>query len=250
MFSEWLDGFNASSTSLDALTTSNNAEATQVTDAVLSNVDDFKSAFAQAINVGLLSELTGSLTEQAGGALSLENLGSEQGLSQLQASFLTMLQNDLFASSQTNEDIASSGTTADQESTENTVASTSGFISSAYQFVMGEDGATLDDIFDTVNVLNHIPVVSDIYESVTNNDVDLAASLVGGFLYAGPIGVAYEGIDYFVSSSTGASITEHAKNFVMDGLLTDNESDSGELAESLVSTAGEATHSFVTRNLN
>ena len=142
MFSEWLDGFNASSTSLDALTTSNNAAATQVTDAVLSNVDDFKSAFTQAINVGLLSELTGSLTEQASGALSLENLGSEQGLSQLQASFLTMLQNDLFASSQTNEDIASSGTTADQESTENTVASTSGFISSAYQFVMGEDGAT------------------------------------------------------------------------------------------------------------
>ena len=73
---------------------------------------------------------------------------------------------------------------------------------------------------------------------------------MGGFLYAGPIGVAYEGIDYFVSSSTGVSITEHAKNFVMDGLLTDKESDSGELAESLVSTAGEATHSFVTRNLN
>ena len=134
MFSEWLDGFNVSSTSLDALTTSNNAEATQVTDAVLSNVDDFKSAFTQAINVGLLSELTGSLTEQASGALSLENLGSEQGLSQLQASFLTMLQNDLFASSQTNEDIASSGVASAQDSAENTLASTSGFISSAYQF--------------------------------------------------------------------------------------------------------------------
>ena len=77
MFSEWLDGFNASSTSLDALTTSSNAEATQVTDAVLSNVDDFKSAFTQAINVGLLSELTGNLTEQASGALSLANLSSE-----------------------------------------------------------------------------------------------------------------------------------------------------------------------------
>ena len=250
MFSEWLDGLNASSTSLDALTTSNNAEVTQVTDAVLSNVDDIKTAFTQAINVGLLSELTGSLTEQAGGALSLDNLGSEQGLSQLQASFLTMLQNDLFASSETDEENASSGEAADQESTENAAMSTSGFVSSAYQFVMGEDGATLDDIFDTVNVLNHIPIVSDIYESVTNNDVDLAASLVGGFLYAGPIGVAYEGIDYYVSSSTGASITEHAKNFVMDGLLSDAESGSGELAESLVSTAGETAHSFVTRNLN
>lgn len=108
----------------------------------------------------------------------------------------------------------------------------------------------LDDIFDIVNVFNYILVVSDIYELVIDNNVDLVVSLVGGFLYVGLIGVVYEGIDYFVFSLIGVFIIEYVKNFVMDGLFIDKEFDSGELVEFFVSIVGEVIYLFVMCNFN
>lgn len=255
MWTDWLNTFSSGVSVADTSSVVNEtadvAQSLQVPE-VLQN---FQAMFADALSAGFTGELSGTVSEGINASFSFDNLSSAEGLSQLQASFLSALQSDLFASAQNNiaESIALSATTSSDSAAEVSGIlsdSAGGILNQAYQFMMGNDGATLDDLFDTVNVLNHIPIVSDVYESVTDNHVDFAASLAGGFLYAGPIGLAYEGVDYFVSSSTGASMTQHMKNYVMDSWFSDADADTAQLAESITDSVSENAHSFVTRNLN
>ena len=46
-------------------------------------------------------------------------------------------------------------------------------------------------IMDTVNPLNHIPLVSSIKNFITksNKSLDVLQSAVGGFIFAGPLGI-------------------------------------------------------------
>ncbi len=250
MFSEWLNSVTSNSSTTDSVAINSAVSAIDQSQQALAGLEDFQLVFSQALNIGITSELAGSLTDGVANTFSLEDISSSEGLAQLQASFLSSLQNDLFSSQSSTVADSTTLTSDDSGNVADSVSSAKGIFVQAYQFVMGDDGATLDDVFDTVNVLNHIPVVSDIYESVTDNHVDFAASLAGGFLYAGPVGVAYEGIDYFVSSSTGSSMTQHVKNYVLDNWFSSDEQETTELAESLVNTVEDGAHSFVTRNLD
>ncbi|MEW6089714.1 MAG: hypothetical protein AB1647_02150 [Pseudomonadota bacterium] len=47
---------------------------------------------------------------------------------------------------------------------------------------------TFDDLVDTLNPLQHIPVVSEIYRHVTGDRISPPARVAGGTLYGGPIG--------------------------------------------------------------
>lgn len=250
MFSEWLNSVTSNSSSTESVTINSAVSAIDQSQQALNGLQNFQSVFSQALNIGITSELAGSLSDGVANTFSLEDISSDEGLAQLQASFLSSLQSDLFSSQSNTTAGSESEASNDTDEVSDTASPAQGIFSQAYQFVMGDDGATLDDLFDTVNVLNHIPVVSDIYESVTDNHVDFAASLAGGFLYAGPVGVAYEGIDYFVSSSTGSSMTQHVKNYVLDNWFSSEEQGTAELAESLVDTVEDGAHSFVTRNLD
>ncbi|MEQ8266125.1 MAG: hypothetical protein RH982_02940 [Parvibaculum sp.] len=50
-------------------------------------------------------------------------------------------------------------------------------------------GLSFGDLVDTLNPLQHIPVVSEIYRGLTDDDISPAARVAGGGLYGGPIGV-------------------------------------------------------------
>lgn len=56
------------------------------------------------------------------------------------------------------------------------------------QSLFGKDGLTFGDVLDAVNPLNHIPIVSDLFASVTEHTPSAASRLVGGALLGGPIG--------------------------------------------------------------
>lgn len=49
-------------------------------------------------------------------------------------------------------------------------------------------GLSFRDVLDAINPLNHIPIVSDIFESATEHQPSTFARLVGGTLFGGPIG--------------------------------------------------------------
>ena len=46
-------------------------------------------------------------------------------------------------------------------------------------------------MIDTINPLNHLPIVNSVKNIVTksNKSLDIIQSAVGGFLFAGPIGI-------------------------------------------------------------
>lgn len=53
------------------------------------------------------------------------------------------------------------------------------------------EGATLtfNDVLDTLNPLQHIPVISDIYRNLTGDRISEQARVMGGTLYGGPFGM-------------------------------------------------------------
>ena len=67
---------------------------------------------------------------------------------------------------------------------------------------------TLDDVLDIINPLQHIPVVSSIYRSVTGDQITGPAQIIGDTLFGGPIG--------FVASLVNA-ITEEVSGRDLGG---------------------------------
>src|SRR5690606_26918877 len=49
-------------------------------------------------------------------------------------------------------------------------------------------GLSFGDLLDTVNPLQHVPVVSEIYRHLTGDRIGPEARVAGGLLYGGPIG--------------------------------------------------------------
>lgn len=80
------------------------------------------------------------------------------------------------------------------------------FLSSVKEISFGSDGFGLKDAFDTLNILNHIPVVSDFYKESTKNDVDAFSTVTGSYLIGGPIGAAFAIADVATEELTGQSI--------------------------------------------
>lgn len=78
----------------------------------------------------------------------------------------------------------------------------------------GADGSALGSLFDTVvdtvNPLQHIPGVSTAYQSVTDDTMNSVASMAGGFLFGGPIGLMAGAAKSFVEMVTGKSVSQHA----------------------------------------
>ena len=68
---------------------------------------------------------------------------------------------------------------------------------------------TFKDILDTVNPLQHIPIVSNIYQSVSGETPSTASKLAGGALFGGPIGFFASLLDSIFQSATGADMAGH-----------------------------------------
>ncbi len=65
------------------------------------------------------------------------------------------------------------------------------------------------DLIDTINPLQHIPVVSTIYRTITDDDISPVAKIAGDSLFLGPVGAVGALVDVAVETVTGKDIGEH-----------------------------------------
>lgn len=65
------------------------------------------------------------------------------------------------------------------------------------------------DIIDTVNPLQHIPVVSTLYREMTGDDISPQARMAGGAIYGGPAGFVVSMIDSAIDLATGDDFGGH-----------------------------------------
>lgn len=77
-----------------------------------------------------------------------------------------------------------------------------------------EPGGLFDALLDTVNPLQHIPGVSDVYQSVTGDKSSAMANMAGGFLFGGPMGLAAGAASSFLEMVTGKSLLGNAMAFL------------------------------------
>ena len=71
------------------------------------------------------------------------------------------------------------------------------------------DKVSFADLIDTVNPLQHIPVVSSLYRDLTGDKISAQARMAGGALYGGPIGLVTSMIDSAVDAVTGNDFGGH-----------------------------------------
>jgi len=64
------------------------------------------------------------------------------------------------------------------------------------------------DFLDVINPLQHIPIISTIYRSITGDEIKTAARAMGGMLYGGPIGMVAGIANGTVEETTGKDIPE------------------------------------------
>ena len=77
---------------------------------------------------------------------------------------------------------------------------------SAPDMVNDQFFASFSDVLDTLNPLQHIPVVSTIYRQLTGDTLANGARVAGGALFGGPIGLLSSLIDSAVEGETGNDI--------------------------------------------
>ncbi|MEI6895507.1 MAG: hypothetical protein V5789_12980 [Colwellia sp.] len=100
------------------------------------------------------------------------------------------------------------------------VSTESTLINNFVTYSFSDDGIGLEDAFDVLNVLEHIPVVSSIYQTVSGNDnIGVVPKLAGDFLYGGPVGLAYSVLDLAIEGFTGTSISDAVVQFDYSGFI-------------------------------
>ncbi|MEE8515963.1 MAG: hypothetical protein V3T02_04905 [Alphaproteobacteria bacterium] len=80
----------------------------------------------------------------------------------------------------------------------------------------GKDGFTFADLLDFINPLQHIPVVSTIYRSLTGDEIGNAARIVGGAALGGVGGAVASLIDAGIEIATGKDIGGHVLGLIKD----------------------------------
>ena len=196
----------------------------------------------------------------------LSNLVTDDAISLMQNQLLGALQNNVFAAltaaaSTSSTDTAAQSssstapsTTVEAASTETDLPTTSMF-DSMMTSAFGEDGLGLQDGFDTLNIVNHLPVVSDIYEATTSSHIAAASSMAGSFLYGGLGGLLYNAVDLTVEGLTGKSISNNlwdAGKQIINGNAPTETTDENSLmvdeaAGETSSTAASDVYEFVRR---
>lgn len=63
------------------------------------------------------------------------------------------------------------------------------------------------DLIDMVNPLQHIPVVSSLYRSITGDEIKPVARIIGGTVFGGPAGGAMSLANVIIEEETGKDIT-------------------------------------------
>lgn len=101
----------------------------------------------------------------------------------------------------------------------------------------GKDGFSFATVLDIVNPLQHIPVVSTVYQKLTGDVASPGANIVGGALFGGPVGLALATLDSSLKGETGKDMGGHVLALFDSGTTAPGETAPGETA---VASAGEA----------
>jgi len=88
-------------------------------------------------------------------------------------------------------------------------------------YAEGDEGPSFKDVLDTINPLQHIPIISTIYRELTGDQPGAIARIAGSALYGGPVGLAYEMVNSAIDDQTGKDVGGHA----WATLFEDNNSD-------------------------
>ena len=89
--------------------------------------------------------------------------------------------------------------------------------------MFGDDGFTFRDFIDIINPLQHIPIVSTIYRSLTDDTLDHAPRVAGGAVFGGPIGAIAGLLNVIVEEITGKDVGEHVMAMFDDTPATGEE---------------------------
>ncbi len=78
---------------------------------------------------------------------------------------------------------------------------------------------SFSDLIDIVNPLQHIPVVSSIYRSITGDEISNPARVAGSTLFFGPLGAAASVANIAIEDHTGKDIGEHVVSLLPGDFL-------------------------------
>jgi hypothetical protein len=73
----------------------------------------------------------------------------------------------------------------------------------------GVDGFTFLDFLDVINPLQHIPLVGNMYRSLTGDEIDPGSRIAGSTLFGGPIGTVVALANVTIEQKTGQDIGGH-----------------------------------------
>jgi hypothetical protein len=76
------------------------------------------------------------------------------------------------------------------------------------------DDFNFDALIDTINPLQHIPVVSTLYRKITGDEMGAPASIAGGALYGGVFGFFSALGNEFLKAVTGEDIGDTIMSFL------------------------------------
>lgn len=68
----------------------------------------------------------------------------------------------------------------------------------------GGNGFGADDFIDLINPLQHIPLVGQVYRMITGDTISAEASILGGTLFGGPMGMAAASISALMEHESSA----------------------------------------------
>ena len=75
--------------------------------------------------------------------------------------------------------------------------------------LFGSEGITFGSILDAINPLQHLPVISTLYRSLTGEGISPGSRLIGGALFGGVFGFASAVVNAIVEGDTGKDIGGH-----------------------------------------
>ncbi len=75
------------------------------------------------------------------------------------------------------------------------------------------DGPSFSDFVDLINPLQHIPVVSNLYQQETGDGMGAIAKVAGAAVLGGPIGGAIALANEVIEAVTGNDVTGHLMGF-------------------------------------
>lgn len=112
----------------------------------------------------------------------------------------------------------------------NAISSPSTLIEKVSEYSFGGNGLDITDGFDAVNVLQHIPILSSVYQETTGDTLNAAAKLSGGFIYGGTLGLALSAADLAIEYATGTSVSDKLTNFNYSELFFSQETNKANIA--------------------